>query len=781
MLKKVGRAVLLLAAVLLACRLWPHEPLAAHSPSSTALYDAQGKLLRLTLASDDRYRLWLPLETFPPELIGAVLLKEDRHFHWHPGINPAALTRAAWRTYVGNEMRQGGSTITMQLARLMDRGNTRSVAGKLRQIGRALQLELFHSKHDILEAYLNLAPYGRNVEGAGAASQIYFGKPVQQLALPEVLALAVLPQNPTGRGGGDAAGFAPPGLEKARALLFSQWQEQHPDTAQLAPAMSAPLRLARIEDLPFNAPHFTEQVLRLERQAGHRPGAVTTTLDLALQRSVERHVRQYVEHHRAIGIRNATALLVDTRDMSVKAAVGSADWFDNEIEGQVNGLLAKRSPGSTLKPFIYALGADQGLLHPATVLKDAPTSFGPFSPENFDGTFVGPITATDALIRSRNIPAVAVAARLASPTLYGFLQAAGISRLASEQHYGLALTLGGGEVTVEELAGLYAMLANGGTLKPLRHVGSDPQEAGKRLLSEEASFMVMRMLRQNPRPDQLSLAHGTQLPAYWKTGTSWGFRDAWTAGIFGPYVLVVWVGNFNGESNPAFVGIQAAAPLFFSIVDGLRARQPDLAEPPRPVPDNIAKVEICLATGDLPNAWCPQRGATWFIPGKSPIKVSDIHRPVAIQVSTGKPVCPPWSRFAPGELRIEVYEYWPSDLARLFRQAGLPRRAPPALPEECRLEGLGQDGAAPQITSPIVGAAYTLRPGHDADNRVPLHAITDADTREMYWFANSSFIGRSAPGSSLDWHPPGAGQYSLSVVDDRGRSASRPLTVTLVP
>lgn len=777
--KRHAWIVLLFVAILLGCRLWPHAPLSEHSPSSSALYDAQGRLLRLTLASDDRYRLWLPLERFPPELIDAVLLKEDRYFHWHPGVNPSALLRAAWRTYLGGERRQGGSTITMQLARLMDRRNTRDVGGKLRQIGRALELELFHSKHDILEAYLNLAPYGRNIEGAGAASQIYFGKPVQQLALPEILALAVLPQNPTGRGGSNDTGIASAGLEKARGQLFEQWLKAHPDAALLAPAMAAPLKLAAIEDLPFNAPHFTEQVMRQEARAGHRPGPLVTTLDLALQRSLERHVRQYVEQQRAVGIRNATALLVDTRDMSVKAAVGSADWFDNGIEGQVNGLLAKRSPGSTLKPFVYALGADQGLLHPATVLKDAPTAFGPFAPENFDGRFVGPISATEALVRSRNIPAIAVAARLANPTLYGFLQHAGIARLASEQHYGLALVLGGGEVTPEELASLYAMLANGGALKPLRHLADEPQVEGARLISEEASFLVMQMLRENPRPDQLVVAHGNARPTYWKTGTSWGFHDAWTVGIFGPNVLVVWVGNFDNEPNPAFVGIQAAAPLFFRVVDGLRARQPDMPEPVRPVPAGVTRVEICLATGELPNAWCPQRSSTWFIPGKSPIKVSDIHRPVAIDTATGKPVCPPWSRFRPEQLRIDVYEYWPSDLARLFRQAGLPRRTPPPLPEDCALAGNGHDGTDPQITSPILGATYTLRPGREAE--IPLNAIADADVRELYWFANNSFVGRGTPGTTLAWHPPGAGQYNVSVVDDRGRSASRPLTVTVVP
>lgn len=778
MLKKAGRVALLLAAVLLGCRLWPHEPLSAYRPSSAAFYDDHGRLLRLTLARDDRYRLWLPLEALPRDLVDAVLLKEDRNFYWHPGVNPPALVRAAWRTYVGGEMRQGGSTVTMQLARLLDHNNTRSIGGKLRQIGRAFELELFYSKHDILEAYLNLAPYGRNIEGVGAASQIYFGKPVQQLALPEILALAVLPQNPAGRGGGNDGGLAPANLEKARRQLFAQWQEKHPDARRLAPAMAAPLKLARIEDLPFNAPHFTDQALRLAQQSGKPPGAVATTLDLKLQRSLERQVRQYVERNRTLGIRNATALLVDTRDMGVKAAVGSADWFDDAINGQVNGLVAKRSPGSTLKPFVYALAADQGLLHPATVLKDAPTAFGPFSPENFDGKFVGPITAKEALIRSRNVPAVAVSARLANPNLYGFLQQAGIADLASEQHYGLALTLGGGEVTPEELASLYALLANGGVLKPLRHLAGEPQVAGQRLISEEAVFLVMQMLRDNPRPDELSTSYGTRRPTYWKTGTSWGFHDAWSAGIFGPYVLVVWVGNFDNESNPAFVGVQAAAPLFFRIVDGLRAEHPEVPEPVRAPPSGVAKVEVCLATGDLPNAWCPQRGSTWYIPGKSPIKVSDIHRPVAIQISTGKPVCPPWSRFAPTDLRIEVYEYWPTDLARLFRQAGLPRRAPPALPEDCRLDG-GHDGTDPQITSPILGAAYTLRPGHDAN--LPLHAIADADARELYWFVNRSFVGRSAPGATLDWPAQGAGEYTVRVVDDRGRSAARQVTVTAVP
>src|SRR5262249_2681514 len=201
-----------------------------------------------------------------------------------------------------------------------------------------------------------------------------------------------------------------------------------------------------------------------------------------------------------------------------------------------------------------------------------PTAFGPFTPENFDGRFLGPVTATEALVRSRNIPAVYVASKLQNPDFYQFLKDAGISRMAAEEHYGLALVLGGGEVSPEELGTLYAMLANRGELAPLRHLSDEPRAARARELSDEASFMVLDMLRQNPRPDDTLVTQPGRLPVYWKTGTSWGFRDAWTAGIVGPYVIVVWVGNFDGSGNPAFVGVETAAPLFFHIADALRAR-----------------------------------------------------------------------------------------------------------------------------------------------------------------------------------------------------------------
>ncbi len=780
-------AVLLLAIALAACRLWPRPPLRQWLPSSTAVYDDRGRLLRLTLAGDGQYRLWVPLREISPQLIQAVLLHEDRLFYWHPGFNPYGLTRGAWVTYVLRAHRQGGSTITMQLARLLWRLDTRTPAGKLRQLMRALQLEATHSKREILEAYLNTAPYGANVQGVGAASLAYFGHPASELTLPEALTLAVIPQDPArslrrrGPNENEPAPLIATGLERARNRLFGEWLARHREDHALVPLFQLPLTLRSLSQLPFEAPHAVEQILAAERiegparrRGGPDPPSIRATIDLDLQHLVESQLRQYIARQRSVGIVNGAAILVDTRDMGLKAMVGSADFFDASIEGQVNGTTAKRSPGSTLKPFIYALGFDQGVLHPQSVLRDVPTAFGPYEPENFDGHFLGPVTAAQALIRSRNIPAVWVASQLHGPGLYQFLEEAGIGRMASEEFYGLALVLGGGEVTMQELAGLYAMLADQGVLKPLRLRADDPQTAGTRLLSDGASFLVMDILAQNPRPEEIVGSEPASLPIYWKTGTSWAFRDAWTAGIFGPYVLIVWIGNFDASGNPAFVGIQAAAPLFFQMIDALRAAYPDLQAPPLAPPTSVKRVPVCLASGELPNRWCPATGWTWFMPGRSPIKVSNVHRPIVIDDRTGQPACPP---YAGRETHIEVYEFWPSDLQQVFAQAGIPRRRPPQNPS-CRDAG-AVSGDPPRIQSPLRGASYALRLADSMHEHIALRAAADADTQALYWFIDDAYIGPSAPGKTLFWSPSGTGHFTVRVVDDHGRSDQRPLEVGL--
>jgi penicillin-binding protein 1C len=763
----VAVVVVALAATLVTIRLSPREPLAERIASSTAIFDQQGRLLRLTLASDHQYRLWTPLNDISPELVEALLLHEDQHFYRHPGFNVASLVRATVSTYTGGP-RVGGSTITMQLARLMYGLNTRSISGKLEQIARAIQLELYYSKRDLLEAHLNLMPYGGNIQGIGAASLIYFDKSASRLGLSEALTLVLIPQSPARRA---PDGDEPGDLREARMRLFARWVEQHPDAADAADYIATPLRYASLHDLPFAAPHFTNAILQRPRPAALH--SVNTTLDLRTQRSLERVITTYVREHGNIGIHNAAAMLVDYRDLSVRALVGSADFFSAKIEGQVNGTQAKRSPGSALKPFIYALAIDQGVIHPQTVLKDTPTAFGPFNPENFDGRFVGPITAREALIRSRNVPALTLASQLSTPSFYQFLRSAGVTKMASEKHYGLALTLGGGEVTMEEAATLYTMLANRGRLAPLRYLADEPREDGVPMLSEEASFMTLDMMRSAPRPEDSFARRRSGVQAAWKTGTSWGFRDAWTAGTLGPYVLIVWVGNFDGRGNPAFVGVQAAAPLFFRLLDALAAQE-KLVEPIYRQPPRMERVDVCAASGDLPNAECPQVVSTWYIPGVSPIRVSQIHRRVWLDTRTGEQACPPYD---PAFTRSEVYEFWPTDLLQLFAQAGMPRRRPPP-PADCQRDV--PSGTAPQITSPVIAVTYTVRSGRVGSETIPLAANADSEVRRLHWFVDESYVGTGTPGVAIGWHPSHAGRYIVRTVDDRGRADSRSLEVELV-
>ena len=759
-------ALAVLAAAGAALRLGPKPPLESHATFSTAVYARDGELLRLTLARDDQYRLWVPLPQIAPKLRGAVVLYEDRRFFWHPGVDPGALARSALTTY-GGSRRRGGSTITMQLARRLYGLDSRTVPGKLRQIAAAIWLELRYSKRDILEAHLNLAPFGGNVEGVGAASLVYFHKRAARLTTPEALTLAVIPQNPRRRTALFGDGPAPE-LLGARGRLWRRWVMEHPADRRAAADMMLGFRLAAPAKLPFRAPHVAEALLRTVSAPTHE---ISSTIDIRLQTTLERMIRQYVDATRDVGIRNAAAILVDAPTMEVQALVGSAGYFDDAIDGQVNGVLAKRSPGSTLKPFIYALALDQGLLHPMTILKDLPTAFGPFSPENFDGRFVGPISAEDALIRSRNVPAVGIAARLAQPSLYEFLRSAGVAGMATEQHYGLALALGGGDLTMEELARLYAILANRGRLQPLRYTRDAPPAGdGPRMLSEEAAFVTVDMLKKNPRPDT---GLPSAPPVAWKTGTSWGFRDAWSVGVIGRHVLAVWIGNFDGSGNPAFIGVKAAAPLFFQIVDSLREQGLDRGAPVRGAPAGLTRVEVCASSGDLPNEHCRERRETWFIPGKSPIRVSTLHRPVLIDTRTGRLACE-----ASAFTRYQVFEFWPSDMLRLFQEAGMPRREPPAA-SPCDRPGAAADEDAPRITSPLRGAVYTLRISRPA--AVDLRATCSGCAGRLFWFVNRGLLGQTSSGESLTWSPPAAGRYTLRVVDAAGRSDAREVSVEFVP
>jgi len=759
-------------AALIAVSFFPRPPLGRGMSFSREVYDRNGTLLRLTLSSDDKYRRWVPLEDISPALVEAVLLQEDRFFFFHPGVNPVSLLKGFWNSYVARDgFRMGGSTITMQLARMLYRMDSRSVAGKLAQVLKAMRLSLLYSKKSILEAYLNLVPCGGNIEGLPSASLIYFAKDTGKLTPPEIMTLCVIPKSPSRRAPG-ADNRTLREADGARKRLFKRWLARHPGDARYSGAFPDFSEVRQPSALPFLAPHFVDSVLRL-RIIG---GRLDTTLDMGAQKLLEAQLRDHVRQKKHLGILNAAALLIDTEGVEVRAMVGSADFWDQTIGGQINGTLIRRSPGSALKPFIYGLAIDQGLIHPMSMLKDTPVSYGGFNPENFDRDFSGPVHAGDALIRSRNIPAVNLARELAPPGFYGFLKKAGVAPLRDEAYYGLALTLGGAEISMEKLGELYAMLANGGVMRSLRYFTDDDNSRGVRLLSEESGFMVLDILKDNPRPGQGFRSEWTvsPLPVSWKTGTSSGFRDAWAAGVFGHYVLVVWVGNFDMEANPAFVGVEAAAPLLFRIIDAIRLREKDLGGK-RLYPGRASRVEVCSVSGQIPGPYCRKKTETWFIPGKSPIKTCDIHRGVLVDVATGRRACVK----DPKRSRLKIFEFWPSDILKVFQTGGIPRRLPPPENPDCPGGYYTEAGNPPIITSPQSGVVYSLRTRKNASSSIPLMAVTDADVGELYWFLNTNFVGKSKRGETL-FISPEPGRHIVRVVDDRGRSDLKDIALQVV-
>jgi len=743
---------MVLAAIWIAL---PKPPLLQGVDFSTRVRDRNGNVLRVTLTADQKYRIWTPLKKISPALIDATLRFEDKYYDKHPGVNPVSLLRATWNLVFSRRTHAGASTITMQLARLRYHLHTRTVAGKLRQIFYALELERHYSKAQILEAYLNLAPYGRNIEGVGAASEIYFSKSAARVTGAEAVALSVIPQSPTRR-----ALIA--GGENERVTNAQQrWYSRSTTTETPALTFRAEARTRQ----QLRAPHFVQQVLESRTAATER----MTTLDLSLQQMLEKRVTDYIAQNRDRGIENAAALLIDFKTMEVLAQIGSSDFSNATIHGQVDGTRRPRSPGSTLKPFVYALALDQGKIHPLTLLKDAPHTFGDYNPENFDREFLGPIRAADALARSRNVPAVTLASELSHPAFYEFLRSADVSLPKPASFYGLSLPLGGAEVTMEDLVRLYAALANGGQLQPLRRFIEEPAAKKKiRIFSPEAAFLTLDMLGQIPRPGMTNSDLSRTVPVFWKTGTSHGFRDAWSVAVFDHYVLAVWIGNFDGKRNAAFIGRTAAAPLLFQMIDGLRTREPARFVPHLPPPElNLKRVEFCAVSGQLPTAFCPHRTESWFIPGISPIATCDIHREVLVDASTGLRVA---QDDGTRTLKREVYEFWPSDLLALFERAGVPRKLPPPFSPAMDNELLSRGGHAPKINLPANEITISQQSANAPG--IPLRAETETGVRKLYWFADKTFLGACDAHEVLCWKPA-PGVYQLIALDDHGRSASR--------
>jgi penicillin-binding protein 1C len=743
-------------------------------PFSNAYFSEEGVLLKLYPATDEQYRLYGYLSSIPSDFLDLILLQEDEFFYCHPGVNPISLARAFRDTYILKTRRIGGSTLTMQTAHLLYGIDSSHIPGKIEQILRAFGLELVYSKSEILETYVNLAPCGGNIMGFPAASEIFFGKPLNELSLSEWALLAVLPQDPQGRD---------PRREEnreevlaARNRLYERWASREGNKNRVIYHES--LLPAVKEDLPFMAPHLMEML----QQSDQVRGIVNTSLNVTAQRMPTEHLQSYIDRHRDEGVRNGAALILDYRTMEVQALSGSADFFNDEIQGMVNGTSSRRSPGSTLKPFIYGLAMDQGLIHSHSILYDRPISFSTYAPDNYQRDFKGPVSAWNALVNSRNIPAVELASKLDNPDLYSLLKNAPAGDLMDRDHYGLSLVLGSGELSMLELAGLYAALGNGGQLRDITAGGGFILQdfSEQRILSPQSAYIVRKMLERNPAPGEGFLLSEekwqeilTPRIAY-KTGTSIGFKDAWSIGLYGPYVVAVWIGNFSGEGNPAFLGREIATPLLFEVAAELEALSPDeIEEPLRET--GLKLVDVCSISGCLPSENCEHTVQAYFIPGVSPIEKCTIHRSIIIDKETGYRV----EREGDNTEKV-IREIWPSDMQNLFEEAGIPRPISPPYEASLSEEKLNQGSQPPRIISPLKEAQYIFRPGDEEGNRIPLTASADGEVKAVFWFVDGRFLGRSDPRETLYWSPT-AGTHRLILLDDKGLSADRTVEVFFEP
>ncbi len=546
-------------------------PLDKAQQVSTTVVDRNGKLLRAYAMADGRWRLPVDARTsVDPGYLKLLFAYEDKRFYEHHGVDPLALSRAGFQLLTRGHIVSGGSTITMQLARLIEPRHQRSVYAKLRQMVRAVELERQLSKDQILDLYLALAPFGGNLEGVRAASIAYFGKEPKRLSLAEAALLVALPQSPERR----RLDRYPEAAHAARDRVLGRMVEDgvvSKDDAAQAEAVAVPkLR----KQIPILAPHSADQAIATMKDVP----VIKLTLDAPLQRNLETLARD-----RAIaqGPDVSVAIVaVDNETGDVLARVGSADYFDERRAGQVDMTRAVRSPGSTLKPFIYGLAFEDGFVHPDSLIEDRPIRFGSYAPENFDMTFQGTVPIRKALQLSLNVPAIALLDRVGASRLSSRLKQAGTSLvLPKDEAPGLAMGLGGVGITLQDLVQLYSGLARLGVTRPLREImQANDRRDTMRLMDQAAAWQVGNVLLGTPPPE-----NGVHNRIAFKTGTSYGYRDAWSVGFDGRITIGVWVGRPDGAPVPGLVGRTAAAPILFDAFARTGKIPAALPKPPRGV------------------------------------------------------------------------------------------------------------------------------------------------------------------------------------------------------
>ncbi len=755
-----------------------------YTPASYVIEDAQGNLLNASIAADGQWRFPLNAEV-PQRFADCITTFEDKRFYSHPGVDITAIARAAVKNIKNGAVVQGGSTLTMQVIRLAYKDDKRSLLNKMKEAILALRLELSYSKKEIMALYAGHAPFGSNVVGLDAAAWRYYGRSAAKLSWGEMAALAVLPNAPA---------LVHPGknrpvlLAKRNALL---------DKLLLAGKIDAnTCQLSKLEPLPGQplplpqlAPHLLQR-FKKDNAVWKGPGKIRTTLDGNLQQTVNRIVAQHQAVLKGNGINNACALVLEVETGNVLAYTGNVyNTGETELESFNDVIAAPRSPGSTLKPVLYAAMLSDGLILPNSLVPDVPTQIGGYAPENFDLGYDGAVPAARALARSLNIPAVKLLQQYKYPRFYEVLQQSGITTLnRSADTYGLSLILGGCEVTMWDMAGMYASMArtlnhqhsskgivNAADFHPARYIQNTNNKtqnlhsATSPPLDPTSIYYTFQAMQEVMRPGEEGLwqQFNAAQKIAWKTGTSFGFRDGWAIGLTPKYVVAVWCGNTDGEGRPGLIGVHTAGPLLFDIFRVL----PASAWFTKPA-YNYVNVPVCRQSGFRSGNDCPDVDTLLMPPqaGKSPQcpwhKIIHLDATGTYQV-TEACESPSAMQHRPWFILSPAMEYY-------YKQRNYDYKPLPPFKPGCDFAGNGR----------LMELIY---PQPDARIYVPLEingergktVFTAAHRRseaKIFWSIDDSFIATTQNFHQLAVNPA-PGRHILTLVDENGLSITRAFEV----
>ncbi len=761
---------------------------------STVVLDRHGEVLYEARSTDGTRGEWLEAGEVPPMVAAATIAAEDRRFRSHVGVDPLAIARAAWHDLRAGAIVEGGSTITQQVAQLLLARQSpgrarRGWLAQAREAVVALRLEHRLSKDEILALYLNLAPYGNQIDGFRRAARAYFGAGSGEAGLAsltpaEAAFLAALPQQPSRFNPWRDPAAA---LARQRQILATMAREGWLSSEAYEHARTERLAL-RHETGDALAPHFVERVLgAIERPAAR----VETTLDAALQRTVHGIIAAHRADLDAHGAANVAVVVLDNRRSEWLAWEGSGDYFDSEHGGAIDGAISPRQPGSALKPFTYAAAFERGV-HPGRVLADVPSQFPTaepgilYSPRNYDGRFRGPLLVREALAGSENVPAVALAAEIGVPAIARLMRRAGISTLdRNADHYGLGLTLGNAEVRLDELVTAYAALARGGVYVAPRRIRSTDgraasQPSSERIVSTRTAFWLADILA-DPEARAYTFGRGGSLEFPFtvaaKTGTSQAYHDNWAIGFTGDVTVGVWVGNFDRTPLRSSSGVTGAGPIFHDVmiaaVEHVRGALPigDFS-PILPPPSDVRRATLCAVSGMAATDRCLRRVTEW-VPAGQPIDDCTWHHASDRGLVTIWPE--PFRHWARAEGLLDDER-----LLATIDAASRAGRVQRASAEQAGIEPMPAHGPADgqlAIVAPLAGATYSIDPTLRREfQSLPLRAGGVPAGTEVEWLVDGASIGRVRADGTLRW-PLVRGSHRIAVRDAAGRVAETRIDV----